>query len=108
MMINFGNRYAVLASLIRDLHDTVIHDNTSQGDAERFLLQINSLRKRLRLIGIVQTISALAFCFALSAMIATYLDAHCDWQLAVFQLDHADDAGDAQLYNRNTDRQFSA
>ena len=75
MMINFGNRYAVLASLIRDLHDTVIRDNTSQGDAKRFLLQINSLRKRLRLIGIVQTISALAFCFALSAMIATYLDA---------------------------------
>jgi small neutral amino acid transporter SnatA (MarC family) len=28
-------------------------------------------RKRLRLIGIVQTIPALAFCFALSAMIAT-------------------------------------
>ena len=75
VMTDFGNRYAVLASLIRDLHDTVIRDNTSQGDAERFLLQINSLRKRLRLIGIVQTISALAFCFALSAMIATYLDA---------------------------------
>ena len=74
-LISFGNRYAVLASLIRDLHDTVIRDNTSLGDAERFLLQINSLRKRLRLIGIVQTISALAFCFALSAMIATYLDA---------------------------------
>ena len=76
MMINFGNRYTVLASLIRDLHDAVIRDNTSLGDAERFLRQINTLRKRLRLIGIVQTISALAFCFALSAMIATYLDAH--------------------------------
>ena len=76
MMINFGNRYTVLASLIRDLHDAVIRDNTSLGDAERLLRQINTLRKRLRLIGIVQTISALAFCFALSAMIATYLDAH--------------------------------
>ena len=75
MMINFGNRYTVLASLIRDLHDTVTRDNTSPGDVERFLRQINTLRKRLRLIGIVQTISALAFCFALSAMIATYLDA---------------------------------
>ena len=73
MMINFGNRYTVLASLIRDLHDAVIRDNTSLGDAERFLRQINTLRKRLRLIGIVQTISALAFCFALSAMIATSL-----------------------------------
>lgn len=76
MMINFGNRYTVLASLIRDLHDAVIRDNTSLGDAERFLRQINTLRKRLRLIGIVQTISALAFCFALSAMIAIYLDAN--------------------------------
>ncbi len=66
----------MLASLIRDLHDAVIRDNTSPGDAERFLWQINTLRKRLRLIGIVQTISALAFCFALSAMVATYLDAH--------------------------------
>ncbi len=76
MMINFGNRYTVLASLIRDLHDAVILDDTSLGDAERFLRQINTLRKRLRLIGIVQTVSALAFCLALSAMIATYLDAH--------------------------------
>ena len=32
--------------------------------------------KRMRLIGIVRTISSFAFCFALSAMIATYLDAH--------------------------------
>ena len=75
MIINFANRYEVLASLIRDLQDTVIRDNTSQGDTERFLLQISSLCKRLRPIGIVQTISALAFCFALSAMIATSLDA---------------------------------
>ena len=66
----------MLVSLIRDLHDAVIRGNTSPGDAKRFLWQINTPRKRLRLIGIVQTISALAFCFALSAMIAIYLDAH--------------------------------
>lgn len=75
MMINFGNRYATLAGLIRGLHDTVIRDNTSPGDAERFLRQISSLRKRLQLIGIIQTISGLAFCFALLAMIATYMGA---------------------------------
>ena len=45
MMINFGNRYTVLASLIRDLHDAVIRDNTSLGDAQRFLRQVNTLRK---------------------------------------------------------------
>ena len=66
----------MLASLIRDLHDAVIRDNTLLGDAERFLWQINTLRKRMRLIDIVETISALAFCFALSTMVATYLDAH--------------------------------
>ena len=40
MMVNFGNRYTVLANLIRHLHDEVIRDNVSPKDAERFLLQI--------------------------------------------------------------------
>ena len=60
LMINFGNRYTVPASLIRDLHDAVISDNP------RWVMPsapvTNTLRKRLRLIGIVRTISALAFC----------------------------------------------
>ena len=50
MMVNFGNRYAILATLIRHLHDEVIRDNVSPNDAERFLLQINRLRDRLHLI----------------------------------------------------------
>ena len=74
MMINFGNRYSVLATLIRNLHDNVIRDNTTPDDASRFLRQITSLRKRLQLIGIVQTCAATAFVAALSAMIAMYLD----------------------------------
>ena len=44
MMINFGNRYSVLATLIRNLHDNVIRDNTTPNDASRFLRQIASLR----------------------------------------------------------------
>ena len=44
MMVNFGNRYTVLANLIRRLHDEVIGDNDWPKDAERFLLQINRLR----------------------------------------------------------------
>ena len=55
MMVNFGNRYTVLANLIRHLHDEVIRDHVSPKDAERFLLQISPLRNRLRLIGIVQS-----------------------------------------------------
>ena len=38
MMVNFGNRYTVLANLIRHLHDEVIRDNVSPNDAERFLI----------------------------------------------------------------------
>ena len=41
MMVNFGNRYTVLANLIRHLHDEVLRANVSPKDAERFLLQIN-------------------------------------------------------------------
>ena len=36
MMINFGNRYSLLSSLIRNLHDTVINDNISTADSTRF------------------------------------------------------------------------
>ena len=72
MMVNFGNRYTVLANLIRHLHDEVIRDNVSPTDVERFLLQINRLRDRLRLIGITQSCAAIAFVLALAAMICAY------------------------------------
>ena len=74
MMVNFGNRYTVLANLIRHLHDEVIRDNVSPNDAERFLRQISRLRDRLRLIGIIQSCAAMSFVLALTAMIATYFD----------------------------------
>ena len=74
MMVNFGNRYTVLANLIRHLHDEVIRDNVSPIDAERFLRQISRLRDRWRLIGIIQSCAAMAFVLALTAMIATYFD----------------------------------
>ena len=74
MMVNFGNRYTVLATLIRHLHDEVIRDSISPQDAERFLLQISRLRDRLRLIGIIQSCAAIAFVLALGAMIAAYFD----------------------------------
>ena len=74
MMVNFGNRYTVLANLIRHLHDEVLRDNVSPNDAERFLRQISRLRDRLRLIGIIQSCAAIAFVLALGAMIAAYFD----------------------------------
>ena len=72
MMVNFGNRYTVFANLIRHLHDEIIRDNISPTDAERLLNQINQLRDRLRLIGIIQSLAAISFVFALFAMIAAY------------------------------------
>jgi hypothetical protein len=76
MMVNFGNRYTVLANLIRNLHDEVLGENISPQDAGRFLLQIRRLRDRLRLIGIIQSCAAMAFVLALMAMIAAYFDEH--------------------------------
>ena len=72
MMINFGNRYSLLAGLIRNLHDTVINENILTDDSARFFRQIASLRQRLRLIAIIQTCGALAFILNLSAMISLY------------------------------------
>ena len=72
MMINFGNRYSLLAGLIRKLHDTAINEKISTDDSARFFRQIASLRQRLRLIAIIQTCSSLAFIFNLSAMISLY------------------------------------
>ena len=54
----------------------MIRDNVSPNDAERFLLQINRLRDRLRLIGIIQSCAAISFVLALGAMIAAYFDEH--------------------------------
>ncbi len=72
MMVNFGNRYTVLANLIRHLHDEVVRDSISPQDAKRFIRQINRLRDRLRLIGIIQSCAAISFVLALGAMIAAY------------------------------------
>ena len=74
MMVNFGNRYTVLANLIRHLHDEVIRENVSPNDTDRFLLQISRLRDRLRLIGIIQSCAAIAFVLALGAMITAYFN----------------------------------
>ena len=74
MLVNFDNRYSLLANLIRHLHDEVIHDSISPEDAERSLLQISCLRDRLRMIGLIQSCAAISFVLALGAMIAAYFD----------------------------------
>jgi hypothetical protein len=71
MMINFGNRYALIASLIRRLHDEYLLGERHEG-RERYIGQIRALRQRLRLIGIIQTASGAAFLLNLGVMLAIY------------------------------------
>ena len=79
MMVNFGNRFAILVTLIRHLHDEVIRDNVSPNDAERFHLQINWLHDRLRLIGIIQSCAAISFVLALGMHVSD-LQSHQEWE----------------------------
>ena len=45
MMINFGNRYSLLAGLIRNLHDTVINEKISADDSGRFFAKLPAFFK---------------------------------------------------------------
>lgn len=72
MMINFSDRYSVLANLIRHLHGAGIRDRVSPKDAERFLLQISRLCDRLRLVGTIQSCAAISFMLAQGAIITIY------------------------------------
>ena len=74
LMVNFGNRFTLLANLIHHLHDKVIRDDVSPKDAERFLLKINLIGDRLRLIGITKSYAAISFVLALGTVIAAYFD----------------------------------
>ena len=63
MMVNFGNRYNSLSSLIRKIHDELINKKISKNDksARRYLAQIKILQKRLLLNRMMQTIASLSF-----------------------------------------------
>lgn len=63
MMINFGNRYTTLATLIRKIHDELTVRKLTKKDKERnrYLKQIDVLRNRLILNRITATLAATAF-----------------------------------------------
>ena len=63
MMINFGNRYTTLATLIRKIHDELTVRKLTKKDKEtnRYLKQIDVLRNRLILNRITATLAASAF-----------------------------------------------
>ncbi len=74
MMISFGNRYMSMASLIRKIHDELMHKKLTKKDKQtnRYLKQIDILKKRLRLNKATSTLAALAFIANLVAMYFVY------------------------------------
>ena len=63
MMINFGNRYTTLATLIRKIHDELTVRKLTKKDkaTNRYLKQIDVLRNRLILNRVTATLAASAF-----------------------------------------------
>ena len=63
MMVNFGNRYNSLSTLIRKIHYELINKKISKKDksAMRYLAQIKILQQRLILNRLIQTIAAVSF-----------------------------------------------
>ena len=63
MMVNFGNRYSSLSTLIRKIHDELINKKISKNDksAKRYLAQIKILRQRLVLNRMMQTTASFSF-----------------------------------------------
>jgi len=74
MMINFGNRYTTLATLIRKIHDELtVRKLTKKNKAtNRYLKQIDVLRSRLILNRITATLAATAFLFNLISLYFGY------------------------------------
>jgi len=63
MMINFGNRYTTLATLIRQIHNELMAKKLTKKDkaTNRYLKQIDVLRTRLILNRITATLAAFGF-----------------------------------------------
>ncbi len=76
MMISFGNRYTTLATLIRKIHDDLMFRKLTKEDKEtnRYLKQIDVLRKRLTLNRATSTLAAMAFITNLIAIYFAYIE----------------------------------
>jgi hypothetical protein len=76
MMISFGNRYTTLATLIRKIHNDLMSRKLTKKDKEtnRYLKQIDVLRKRLTLNRATSTLAAMAFITNLIAIYFAYVE----------------------------------
>lgn len=75
MMVNFGNRYSSLSSLIRKIHDELIDKEVTKNDAftKRSLVQIDIFRKRLSLNRMMQTLAIFSFLVNLISIFFVFL-----------------------------------
>lgn len=62
MMISFGNRYTSMSTLIRQLHGELIKNKKSLGKKarKRYIAEISTLTKRLKINRLVQTLGGIA------------------------------------------------
>lgn len=67
LMLAYTNRFLALASLVRKLHDEY-----EKGQQKNILLQIRSLRYRLRLVRYMQTLGVTSFLGAVLTMFVIY------------------------------------
>ena len=72
LLVNFANRFTVLANLIHRLDNGPIRESSLQYNDEQSLLHMSRLRNRLQLIGIIQYCAAVCLVLALTSMIAAY------------------------------------
>ena len=87
MMINFGNRYTTLSSLIRKIHDELVEAewrNSHAKAASRHLKQIDILRLRLKINRLTSTLAGSGFIINLIALFISVNSENIDLFVTVF------------------------
>ena len=74
LMLAFGTRFTVVSELIRKIHDEYAADiDVDDVRAKRMLAEISTLKKRLLMIQINQTLASLSFLVNLLTIFALYM-----------------------------------
>ena len=74
LMLAFGTRFTVVSELIRKIHDEYASDiDVDDVRAKRMLAEISTLKKRLLMIQINQTLASLSFLVNLLTIFALYM-----------------------------------
>ena len=74
LMLTFGTRFTVVTELIRKIHDEYAADiDLDDVRAKRMLGEISTMKKRLLMIQVNQTLASLSFFVNLSTVFALYM-----------------------------------